>query len=114
MKGRKHHAEGGKADFDEDLKDKPKRYNESKVEDEAEERKRGGRAKRRTGGMVHREEPGNLKYAKSVGKIEGERNVGRADRKPRKSGGRTGCDSSPLSSAHAGTAPTGHKTTDID
>ena len=37
-----------------------------------------------------------------------------AGRAPRKAGGRTGSNFSPLSSAHAGTAPKDHKTTEID
>lgn len=114
MKNRKGRNGGGVAEYEEDLKSKPKRYNEGNPENEAEERKRGGRAKRKAGGMVHREEPGDLKHAKHVGKVEGERNVARGDRKPRKSGGRTGSDSSPLSSAHAGTLPPHHKDCDID
>ena len=36
------------------------------------------------------------------------------DAKARKHGGRTGSDKAPLSSAHAGTPPRGHKDTDID
>ena len=37
-----------------------------------------------------------------------------AGRKPRKSGGRAGSDQSPLTSAHKGTPPKGHKDLDID
>ena len=94
MKGRKGKANGGEMDspkegtkeYEQDLKRKNMRYTyQSNVNDEAEERKSGGRAKK-----AH------------------------AGRKARKSGGRAGSDKSPLSSAHAGTAPKGHKTLDID
>jgi len=94
MKGRKGKANGGEMDspksgtkeYEQDLKRKNLRYTyQSNVNDEAEERKSGGRAKN-----AH------------------------AGRKARKAGGRAGSDKSPLSSAHAGTAPKGHKTLDID
>ena len=94
MKGRKGKANGGEMDspksgtkeYEQDLKRKNMRYTyQSNVNDAAEERKSGGRAKK-----AH------------------------AGRKARKAGGRAGSDKSPLSSAHAGTAPKGHKTLDID
>jgi hypothetical protein len=62
---------------------------DSKVKKEAEERKRGGKAK------------------KMIGKAMGHKSAHRGDRKPRKSGGRAGSDMKPLSSAFAGTAPKG-------
>jgi hypothetical protein len=105
MKGRKHKANGGEMDspkegtkeYEQDLKSKNMRYTyQSKVNDEAEERKSGGRAKKKHVGKVH----GDSKH--------------HAGRKARKSGGRTSSDKSPLSSAHAGTPPKGHKTLDID
>jgi hypothetical protein len=105
MKGRKGKASGGEMDspksgtreYEQDLKSKNMRYTyQSKVNDEAEERKRGGRAKK-----------------KHVGKVDG-KSESHAGRKARKSGGRAGSDKSPLSSAHAGTSPKGHKTVDID
>lgn len=125
MRGKKghHKATGGAASddpssgsklYDEDLKTKPKRYNESKVEDEAEEKKHGGRAKRhkrRHGGHVHHEDMGELKHAHHVGKIHGHKG-GHKGRSARKHGGRTGSNFNPLSSAHSGEAPKGHKTTD--
>lgn len=92
MKGHKaKRATGGVAEYEEDLKDKPMAYNKAKVEDEAEERKSGGRAKRKSGG-------------KTVDKMEGcaKSHMGR---KPRKSGG--SCDSSPMSSARGGKSPYG-------
>jgi len=105
MKGRKGKANGGEMDspksgtkeYEQDLKSKNMRYTyQSKVNDEAEERKSGGRAKK-----------------KHVGKVHGDAKAN-AGRKARKSGGRTSSDASPLSSAHAGTPPKGHKTLDID
>src|ERR1700749_2027753 len=90
MKGRKHKATGGANEADEDLKDKPEaRTNAKKIDDEAEERKSGGRAKRKHGG-------------KMVGHIEGSKGVMHAGRKPRKSGGRTGSDTNPFTSARSG------------
>lgn len=97
MKARHRRSTGGVNQAAEDLKDKPQRYNQSRVEDEAEERKRGGRAKK--------------KYA---GKVEGAECKPRADRKPRKDGGRTGADKTPFSSARKGTPPAGHKVEDMD
>ena len=49
------------------------------------------------------------KGGKVVGKADGMKSEARADRMPRKSGGRAGSNMNPLSSAHAGTAPKGRK-----
>lgn len=88
----------GDADYKADEKTKNDRYTfESKVNDEAEERKRGGRAKKKEGG-----------------KVKGCAPMARADRKPRKSGGRTGSNSNPLSSAHAGKPAKGRSVEQID
>lgn len=102
--GRRKKASGGESassgtkEYEQDLSKKNMRYTaDSNVNSEAEERKRGGRAKRRSGGKVH-----------------GESASCHAGRKPRKSGGRAGSNFNPLSSAHKGSAPRGHKTTDID
>lgn len=57
---------------------------DSNVVKEADERKRGGRVK---------------KKAKEVGKVEGKMSKMRLDRPGRKSGGRVGADRSPLSEA---------------
>ena len=103
-------------DWKEEESSKPARYNQSKVEDEAEEKKHGGRArkKRKHGGVaVHHEKGEHMKHAKHIGPVHGKPKV-HAGRAPRKSGGRTGSNYSPLSSAHAGTPPRDHKTTDID
>ena len=106
MKGRKGKANGGEMDspksgtkeYEQDLKTKNMRYTyQSNVNDAAEERKLGGRAKK-----------------KSVGKVHGGKSANHAGRKARQTGGRAGSDKSPLSSAHAGTAPKGHKTLEID
>jgi hypothetical protein len=99
MKGRTARAAGGKNEpmkgtneAAEDLKSKPERYNNSKVENEAEERKRGGRTKKNVGG------PAGAAPAANAG------------RAARKSGGRAGSDSNPFTSARHGTPPKGHKT----
>ena len=83
-------AGGGVNEAAEDLKMKPMRYNESRVEDEAEERKRGGRIKR-----------------KMVGAVHGKAAKHHAGRKPRKSGGRASSDMSPFTSARHGTPAKG-------
>jgi hypothetical protein len=122
MKGRKKHAAGGmehgSREWEQDLADRPQRYNQSNVEDEAEAKKRGGRAKRKRGGMVHHEKGAHLKHAKHVGMVHGESYEGHAGRKPRKAGGRTkggkGSDMNPLSSAHAGQQPKAHQDVEID
>lgn len=98
MKGRKHKATGGVNEAEEDLKSKPMKYTaDSKVNSEAEEKKHGGRAKRKSGG-------------KTEHKVEGEKSKMHMGRKPRKSGGRTGSDSSPFTSARHGKQPSGHST----
>ena len=90
----------GDREYEQDLNSKNMRYTyQSNVNDEAEERKHGGRAKRKR---------------KSVGMVPGLAAAKHAGRKPRKSGGRAGSDKSPLSSAHAGTPPSKHKTVEID
>lgn len=95
MKGRKGKASGGEAmsgkkSWDEDLSDKPMRYTaDSKVNSEAEERKRGGKVKKNVG---------------MASGMSGKANAGRA---ARKSGGRTGSNMNPLSSAHSGTPAKG-------
>lgn len=108
MKG-KHRETGGKNEAAEDLKTKPAaRDNASKIESEASEKCAGGRAGRKRGGHVHHENMDSLKHAKHVGPIRGA-SKGNAGRKPRKSGGRTGADSSPFSSARHGSSAPGHK-----
>ena len=95
MKGRKHRETGGSNEPEEDLKTKPEaRTDAKKIDAEAEEMKKGGRAKRKHGGKT------------MVGKVEGEHAKMHAGRKPRKSGG---SNFSPLSSAHSGKAAPGRK-----
>jgi hypothetical protein len=86
MKGRKSRATGGVNQSEDDLKSKPMRYTaKSNVNDEAEERKSGGKV------------PGKMAKA-------------HAGRAPRKSGGRAGgSNSNPFSSARAGTPAPGRK-----
>ncbi len=98
MKGKRAHKEtGGANEAEEDVKDKPERRdNAKKIEDEAEEMKKGGRAKRKRGG-------------KTIGVISGPEPPAHAGRKPRKSGG-AACERSPFTSANKGMAPKGHKT----
>jgi len=67
------------------------------VEDEADERKKGGRVKKRADG----------------GKVEGCSPKMRLDRKKRKDGGRVGSDKSPLSSAHTVSGAKEHRTDDM-
>lgn len=99
MKGRKHKAGGGEAgvrEYEQDLSSKPeRRVNAPKIMGAAEERKRGGRTKK------HVAVPGDMGSA-------------HAGRKPRKSGGRAGCDSSPFSSARSGTPAKGRNAVNID
>jgi len=45
---------------------------------------------------------------KHGGKVKGEMAMAHAGRKPRKSGGRAGCESQPFTSAAKGTSPKGH------
>jgi hypothetical protein len=91
MKGRKGRGTGGVNEAEEDVKDKPEaRTNAKEIDEEAEERKKGGRAKRKHGG-------------KMIGKVEGEKAMHHAGRKPRKAGGRTsGSDGNPFTSARKG------------
>lgn len=102
MKGKKYKAEGGEIFKDEAPKEVYAGKG-SKVEEEADEKKHGGRAKRRRGGHV----------MKHVGKVGGEKAMERMDRKPRKAGGRTGSDKNPFSSAKSGTDATAHKAVEI-
>jgi hypothetical protein len=98
MKGhmRKHRETGGANEAEEDVKDKPEpRTDAKKIDSEAEEMKKGGRAKRKHGGKL-------------VGKVEGEKGMHHAGRKPRKSGGRTS-DANPFTSARKGEDAPGRK-----
>lgn len=136
---RAHRNTGGVNEAAEDIRDKPEaRVNAKKINAEAEERKRGGkvegkkhgaehhhpeckchkcgggRVERKRGGHVHHEKMEHMKHAKHVGPVEGHQSKHHAGRMPRKSGGRTGSDSHPFSSARAGSPPPGHKVEDMD
>jgi hypothetical protein len=92
----------GVDDASKDLQDHPERRNIApKIFAEAEKRKRGGRTKHHMGHkMAHHEK-------KEGGKVHGEHEKHHAGRMPRKSGGRTGSNMNPLSSAHSGTPAPG-------
>jgi hypothetical protein len=95
--GRRSRATGGENTAEEDVKDKPEaRTNAKKIDEEAEEMKKGGRAKRKHGGKTE------------VGHIEGHKEKMHAGRKPRKSGGRAS-DSNPFTSAKSGKDAPGRK-----
>ena len=108
MKGKMHdhkhpraaHAKGGKAEnpmtgdwADDKAPSEVYAGAGSNVVKEAKEKKAGGRAKRKHGGMA----------------IHGAVAKGRADRPKRKAGGRSGSNMNPLSSAASGTQPSDHK-----
>ena len=101
MKGRKHRETGGANEPEEDVKDKPQNRSntgekQEGVANEAEEMKKGGRAKRKHGGKL-------------VGKIEGHA-APHHGRKPRKAGGRAGSsDAAPFTSARHGSDAPGRK-----
>jgi hypothetical protein len=109
MKGRKHKETGGANDAEEDLKTKNEaRTNAKNIDSEAEEMKKGGRAKK------HRARGGKAgfgpeKHGSDEPKVSGEKPNMHAGRKPRKSGGRSGSDSNPLSSARTGNDAPGRK-----
>ena len=122
---REHRATGGVNEDEEDLKHKNEdRTNAKEIDKEAEERKRGGRAKRKRGGPVasvkegfgpehegtvrsHRKRGG--KAGKELGKAFGEDAAQHAGRKPRKRGGGVGSDTSPFTSARHGQPATHRK-----
>jgi hypothetical protein len=113
MKGRKHKATGGSDEPEEDLKDKPEpRTNAKEIDKEAEEKKRGGRTKKaRGGGMKHHgggKEGFGPEHHDEM-KVGGKASHHRADRKPRKSGGKAGSDSNPFTSARHGSDAPGRK-----
>ena len=116
---RKHREAGGVNDAEKDLDTKPANRSgpDKKINDEAEERKHGGRTHRKHGGEVHHKDckchkcmGGEAKKErKEGGKVEGEHEKHRADRKPRKSGGSANATEHPFSSAREGTAAEGRK-----
>lgn len=97
MSKMKHKFEGGKVSNDEEAPSKDvKAYDAqgSKVEEEAKEKKHGGKVKRADGG-----------------KVEGKKPKMRMDRPCRAAGGRVGSDKAPFSSATMSPAQ-GHSTDD--
>jgi hypothetical protein len=131
---RGHHASGGKTletpesgkkEWEEDKHEKEESYTAkpNKVESESKERKAGGKAKQKGGAVAAKQKGGAIAKkvggglspaAKQVGGVVGAASAPTAARAPRKSGGRSGCDSNPFSSARHGTDPKGHKTVDVD
>jgi hypothetical protein len=134
MKGRKEHEEhrkhretGGVNEAERDIKEKPHmRVSAPEIEREADELKRGGRAKRKRGGHVMHHEgmgpehEGTMHHmrrkrkdgghvGKEVGQVMGEHAKHHAGRKPRKSGGRATSDENPFTSARSGTPAPGRK-----
>ena len=112
MKGRKHRETGGVNEAAEDLKSKPEEYNHGRPKGEAEERKHGGRTKRKHGDEAEACEDGEekkmpRKKRKHGGMAEGKEAMHHAGRKARKSGG--SCEESPFSSARKGEYPKGRK-----
>jgi len=100
MKGhKKHRAYGGVVDKDEPAKD-AYAGGESNVRKEANEKAAGGRVGRKFGGKID--------SGKDLGKIEGKAAKMHLGRPGRKSGGRVGADSSPLSSAAKTSNAPGH------
>jgi hypothetical protein len=99
MKGkRKHRETGGVNEAEEDLSSKTKSRNlPNPITEEADEKKKGGRVKKARGG-------------KTVGVISGPEPPAHAGRKPRASGGRSGSEKNPFTSANKGNEPKGHKT----
>lgn len=101
--------ETGYKEWEQDENDRPERRNNApEIEDAAEERKHGGKAK-------HKKKNRGGPAKKNVGYVAGGAPKESAARMPRKSGGRAGCEGNPFSSARSGTAPKGHKDeVDID
>lgn len=95
--GRKHRETGGANEAEADEKDKPEeRTHAANIDREAEEKRRGGRAKRKRGGKTE------------VGKVEGHEPMHHAGRKARARGGSTS-DANPFTSARKGEDPPGRK-----
>jgi hypothetical protein len=136
---RHHRATGGENEAEMDLKEKPEsRTNAKNIDKEAEERKRGGRAKRRAGGGVgskpydrkvagkkkqdgegfslqnertKRKHGGTAKHheAHHVGHVHGEHAKHHAGRKARATGGQAASERNPFTTAAKGHPPKGRK-----
>jgi hypothetical protein len=128
MKGRTAKATGGANEAEEDVKVKPEaRTNAKKIDAEAEEMKKGGRAKKKRGGGLHAHHGGGKKMSdgsamkvehvgKEVGVVSGPEPPAHAGKKPRASGGRAAfakggstSDANPFTSARAGKDAPGRK-----
>jgi hypothetical protein len=119
---RKHRNTGGVNEAEKDLHDHPEaRTNAREIDREAEERKHGGRTKRKAGGECHegfgpehettmraKRKRGGLVGKKHV-EMHGEKAEHHMGRKPRKSGGKATSDMNPFTSARHGEAPKGRK-----
>jgi len=103
--GRKHRDTGGANEPEEDLKAKPENRSftgekEEGVVNEAEEMKKGGRAKRARGGRSSADgllehKPAVKPAKKELGKVEGYKAPMHAGRKPRASGGQASYEKTP-------------------
>lgn len=99
MKGRKSRAAGGMVEKDRDETPKETYAGAgSNVIKEAEERKKGGKVKRATGGAVAGVA---APVTKTIGRMSGGAVKARMDRPGRKKGGRVGSNNAPLSTANA-------------
>jgi hypothetical protein len=112
MKGRKHRETGGRDDAETDIKVKPQNRSntgekEEGVVNEAEELKKGGRAKRKHGGRT--KEGFGPEHEKTELKAGGKAPMKRMDRMPRKAGGRTGVEGQPFTDARKGEDAPGRK-----
>lgn len=106
----RHHkkAEGGRVASREEPPDRDFSKN-AEVEKDAEERKHGGRVKKKHEGKKHEHEKKHEGHM-----AEGHAAKRRMDRPGRKRGGRCGADMSPLSSAHNTTRESGVQSTEAD
>jgi hypothetical protein len=102
MKGKRAHKEtGGVNEPEADVKTKNEaRTNAKEIDSEAEEMKKGGRAKKKRGGKAGF---GPESHGSDEPKVGGDKPNTHAGRKPRKSGGRTGSEAQPFTSARKGT-----------
>jgi hypothetical protein len=98
--GRKHRETGGVNEPEEDVKTKDEaRTNAKNIDSEAEEMKKGGRAKKKRGGKAGF---GPEKHGSDEPKVTGDKPNMHAGRKPRKSGGKATSDANPFTSARKG------------
>jgi hypothetical protein len=113
MKGRKHKNTGGENEAEADVKTKPENRSntgekEEGVANEAEEMKKGGRAKKRHK-KAHGGGFGPEKHGTDEPKVMGDKPLNHAGRKPRKAGGRASSNANPFTSARMGKDAPGRK-----